>query len=336
MAAGALAAVLPDLDRLIASAADPLLHIEYHRHFTHALVFVPVGATLAVLPWMTSPMRRRAWPRYLAACMAAWASHGLLDASTTYGTLLWWPFSAARAAWNMISIVDPLFTVMLLMGVVLTLLLKAGRRPAIVAMAACALYLAAGAWQRGSATDAVDMIAASRGHDPVRSEVFPGFATNVIWRTLYEADGVLYMDRVRLPWFGPATWRPGTSVPGVTAAQLPRDVLADDRLRDDYRRFAWFSNGWIARDVDDPSLIGDARYSREMDRYVAVWGIRFVPGLTPPVEWVDFSRGRRVSVPELWREVRGRDPSYRRLPGERPQVGQYRTRTFRTARAARR
>ncbi len=322
MGVGAIAAVLPDVDRLIASAADPLLHIEYHRHFTHALAFIPIGGAIAVLPWLARTARRPAWRAYLMTGMAAWATHGLLDASTSYGTLLYWPFSDVRAAWNMVSIIDPVFTSILLAGVLLTIV-RASRaprarvqatRPAAVAVLVCALYLAAGAWQRERASDALGVIAAGRGHGPLRAAVFPGFATNVVWRTIYEAGGTLYMDRVRVPWVGPVTWRPGPSVPALTAGQLPAHIRQDDRLRDDYRRFAWFSDGWTARDATDPRFIGDARYSREVDRYAPVWGIRFLPERTPPVEWVDFSRGRRVSIVDLWREVSGGDPAYRPLP----------------------
>ncbi len=39
--------VIPDMDVLIRSASDPLLAIEYHRHFTHALAFIPVGGLIA-------------------------------------------------------------------------------------------------------------------------------------------------------------------------------------------------------------------------------------------------------------------------------------------------
>ncbi len=41
---GALAGMAPDLDVLIRSPTDPLLFLEYHRQFTHALLFVPIGA----------------------------------------------------------------------------------------------------------------------------------------------------------------------------------------------------------------------------------------------------------------------------------------------------
>jgi len=55
---GALGGVLPDADILIRSASDPLLAIEYHRHFTHALAFIPVGGIIAVSPWLLQQRHR--------------------------------------------------------------------------------------------------------------------------------------------------------------------------------------------------------------------------------------------------------------------------------------
>ena len=43
---GFLAGMTADLDVLIRSEADPLLFLEYHRQFTHALIFIPVGGLL--------------------------------------------------------------------------------------------------------------------------------------------------------------------------------------------------------------------------------------------------------------------------------------------------
>ena len=42
---GAAAGMAPDLDVLIQSSTDPLLALEYHRQFTHSLLFVPIGGT---------------------------------------------------------------------------------------------------------------------------------------------------------------------------------------------------------------------------------------------------------------------------------------------------
>ena len=88
-----VAGLLPDADALIYSASDPLLQLEYHRHFSHALVFIPFGAALATL--LLWPLLRHHIPlgalyRY---ALLGYGTGGLLDACTSYGTHLLWPFS---------------------------------------------------------------------------------------------------------------------------------------------------------------------------------------------------------------------------------------------------
>jgi len=51
-ACGAVGGLLPDSDVLIRSTADPLLAVEMHRHFTHALALVPIGGLIAALPFL--------------------------------------------------------------------------------------------------------------------------------------------------------------------------------------------------------------------------------------------------------------------------------------------
>ncbi len=51
-AVGAVAGVLPDIDGFFPVSDDPLAYLEYHRHCTHALLFVPVGGLVAALPWL--------------------------------------------------------------------------------------------------------------------------------------------------------------------------------------------------------------------------------------------------------------------------------------------
>ena len=117
-AAGALAGLAPDADILIGSTTDPLLAIEHHRGFTHALIFVPAGAALVAALWLlgTEWRERGRWLALWAAAGISYLSHVLLDAATSYGTRLFWPFSDERAGWDWIAIVDPAFTVPLLVG----------------------------------------------------------------------------------------------------------------------------------------------------------------------------------------------------------------------------
>lgn len=302
---GAAAGLLPDLDVLIRSASDPLLAIEHHRGFTHSLLFVPVGGVVAAMPLAARTQR----PTAVLAGMLAYASHSLLDAATTYGTQLFWPFSRYRVGLDVISIIDPIFTLIVLTGVIAAL---ASRRSiAVITLVLAMAWLAAGYVQRERAS-AVQARIASHRNDPVRrAAVFPTIGNTLVWRSIYATtDGALRIDRIRVPWLGSATYAPVTTVPLLAREQL----RGDGRVLRDFDRFAWFSDGWVARAPADPAVIGDARYSLRADRYEPVWGIRFHARADPPTEWVNRTRNRDAGVARLWNEIRGTDAAFRRVP----------------------
>ncbi len=314
MLIGAVAGVLPDADIFIRSASDPLLAVEYHRQFTHALSFIPVGGVIAALPWLARRANRAMWKPIAGAGIVGYATHGLLDSCTTYGTQLFWPFSNFRVAFHAISIIDPIFTATLLAGCIIAAVRKS-YRPAAIALAVCVAYLAAGAVQRERASSVQQRVAASRGQTIARGEVFPTIGNNLVWRSLYRSGDTLYADRIRVPWFGEPKFTPGTSVSAVDESGLTPEQLASRRVVNDFRRFAWFSDGWLARDSKDASVIGDVRYSLRTDAFEAIWGIRFHPERAVPTEWIDMSRNRDIRPADLWSEINGTDPDYRSIPG---------------------
>jgi inner membrane protein len=307
-----LAAFAPDADIFIRSATDPLLAIEYHRGFTHALVFAPVGAALVASIWI---LRSRWRPQALAlwlCCLIGYVSHSLLDAATSYGTQLLWPFSNVRAGWDLISIIDPIFTLALLMGLVLALVLKQIRFAAL-ALAVGAAYLVLGGVQHARAAAAQKQLAARRGHTIERFEVMPTLANNLVWRALYVHAGKIYSDRIRVGWFSGATVVEGWALPLVTETELTEAERARNQQRS-FERFNWFSEGWVARKPGDDSVFGDMRYSLSTEAFDPIWGIRFTASEAPAeVEWVNRSRDRRISVADLWQEISGRDARYLRL-----------------------
>lgn len=307
---GGLAAMAPDLDVLIRSETDPLLAVEHHRGFTHALAFIPVGGLLTALPWLTRAGARARAGAVVATTTAGYATHGLLDACTSYGTRLLWP-STHRVAWDVIAIVDPLFTLTLLIGLVWALCTRS-RAPAAVALAVCLLYLGLGALQRERALDAQARIAAARGHTRDRGAVFPAIGSNVAWRSLYQVGDRLHADRIRISWLGAVQWARGSELQAVSERDLEG---ADARMQAAFRRFRWFAAGWTVRAPADPEWIADARYSLRMDAYDPIWGIRFHPERSVPIEWVDRSRARQLAFRELWAELAGTHPAYRPLPG---------------------
>lgn len=274
LAIGAAAALLPDADVLIRSAADPLLAIEHHRGFTHSLAFVPAGGTIAALPFS----RARA---AIFAGIAAYASHALLDAATTFGTQLFWPFSRYRVGLDVISIVDPIFTLFMLLGLIAAF--RARRRIVHALLAVAVLWLSLGFIQRERAFAAQQRLASERGDRIERAAVFPTVGNTIVWRSLYQSNGMLRMDRIRVPWVGEATFTSGPTAPRIATHD------GTPRMRADFARFAWFSDGWVAADPEDRTLLGDARYSVHSDRYRPVWGIRFHRDGT---QWVDRTRER--------------------------------------------
>ena len=274
---GALSGMAPDLDVLIRSSRDPLLFLEYHRQFTHSLLFIPIGA--AVCAAILFPLVRRrcsARDTYLY-CLIGYATHGLLDSCTSYGTQLYWPFSNHRVAWNNISIVDPLFTlpVLVLVG------LAARRGRVAFARAACvwvAVYLALGLLQRVRAEDAGHAIARSRQHAPVWVEAKPAFGSLLLWKTIYEHAGRYYVDAVRVG--GTPVHFPGQSTPKLV---LERDLPwldPETQQGRDLERFRWFSQDHLALDARSPLDVIDIRYSMLPDRINPLWGIRLDPDAT--------------------------------------------------------
>ncbi|MEY4939563.1 MAG: hypothetical protein RIQ93_1298 [Verrucomicrobiota bacterium] len=317
-AVGALAAFAPDADILIRSASDPLLAIEYHRHFTHALAFAPVGAVITASFWLVRARWRSQRLELWACAFLAYLSHGLLDAATSYGTQLLWPFSNHRSGFDVISIIDPPFTLWLGIGLFWSLR-RRRLTGAVVGLVLSVGYLGAGVLQHERALAAQEHLAASRGHRRERFEAMPTMANNVVWRTLYVHAGQIYSDRLRVSWFSAPTVREGWALPLVEYSDLTDAEKSRSAPQQSFPRFNWFSEGWVARRPGDATLLADMRYSLSSEAFDPIWGIRFTsPGAPTTVEWVNRTRERKIELAELWREISGQDARYRSLPSAPP------------------
>ncbi|RLQ22863.1 metal-dependent hydrolase [Seongchinamella sediminis] len=304
---GFLAGMAPDLDVLIRSSSDPLLFLEYHRHFTHALVFIPFGGAICALALHYLFGRRRGLSlgQSWLFCTLGYATHALLDACTTYGTMLLWPFSDQRFAWNTISVIDPLFTLPLLLAVVLAAI---WRKPVLArfGLAWAVLYIGLGLVQRDAAVAMGHELAAQRGHQPLRLEAKPSFANILVWKTVYETAERYYVDAVRAT-VKPRVY-PGSSVEKLV---LERDMPWLDpgsQQARDVERFRWFSNGYIARDPVYSNRVIDIRYSLLPNQIDPLWSIELKPGATPRehVQYRTHREDSRDRVPLMWDMITGR------------------------------
>ncbi len=238
---GLLSAMAPDLDVLIRSSHDPLLFLEFHRQFTHSLLFIPLGSLICalILHPLIAKKRGFSFKQSWLYCTLGYASHGLLDACTSYGTQLLWPLTNQRFAWNSISVIDPLFTLPLL--IVLTIALWK-RSPAIarVAFLWALIYPTLGMVQRDRAERIGWQFANERNHSPVRLEAKPSFGNILVWKIIYEADGRFYIDAVRAG--QKLTVYPGTNVAKLNVERAFPWLHEDSQQSKDIARFSWFSD----------------------------------------------------------------------------------------------
>lgn len=124
--AATLGTVFPDVDVFVdVFTRDPLAIARYHRGFTHSFVGLPIfAAALALLTrvfflWCAKRPGNEKWappslPFLFGVYAAGIASHILLDGCTSFGTRMLNPFSKDRVAWDLLFIIDFVFTALLL------------------------------------------------------------------------------------------------------------------------------------------------------------------------------------------------------------------------------
>ncbi|MBX2836561.1 MAG: metal-dependent hydrolase [Gammaproteobacteria bacterium] len=128
---GGLVGTLPDLDVLF-HYADAVASYTYHRSWSHSLVVL--GLVSPFLAWFfhlsfphrwvsqhessesgLQPLRYANW----FWCMfLVLTTHPVLDGFTVYGTQLFWPFPVPPIALGSVFIIDPLYTLPLIIGLV--------------------------------------------------------------------------------------------------------------------------------------------------------------------------------------------------------------------------
>jgi inner membrane protein len=120
---GGIAGTSPDLDALI-DFGDAVKNMTYHRAESHGLFYLTLISP--PIAWIVSRIHgeREHFKRWWLAMWLALFTHPLLDWFTIYGTQLWQPFSERPLGLGSMFIIDPLYTLPLLIGVVIALSLR--------------------------------------------------------------------------------------------------------------------------------------------------------------------------------------------------------------------
>ncbi len=225
-----VAAELPDLDTFWPSGNEVLQALHAHRGPTHAILFAPLVALVAVL--LVRPFFRGA----RMPVMFAWAlpstllAHLLADAWTGWGTRLFLPFSDRRLSLDWTLVVDPLVTVPLLAGAVVAGVLAvrgsarwSARTALLIGAAISVAYITARVAARAQLLERV----AEAHPNATRVEVFPLPFAPITWRYAVEADAQYHVGIVRP--FGAITEQ---RVHEASQPALPPGALEDPTVRE--------------------------------------------------------------------------------------------------------
>jgi inner membrane protein len=248
---GGLLGLLPDLDLLV-PFDDPVDAFVLHRTVSHSLVVQAVAAPIfgEALLRLFKELRRRRLATYLTVYLVL-ATHALLDALTIYGTRLLWPLWPEAVGSGSIFIIDPVYSLPLLVALVWALALRAWTARLRTVLASClALSSAYLAW--GLAAQQIVQSRAAEVLDQagVRPEAMLAAPTpfNTLYWKVIALDGERYLN-LYLPVLGSTDSLALHVHPrGADLAGCLDGVEALDKL-------AAFSDGFYRVDLDDGQFV---------------------------------------------------------------------------------
>ena len=227
----ALAAASPDVDVLMANT--PLQFLLLHRGITHSLFFAPLlGLVLALVGcslWRTQTPGHWRFAKTWLFMTAMVLLHIWLDCITTYGTMIFVPFSHMRVRLNAVFIIDLLVTLPLLWAIWRW---RARRGLLLMAMAWLFVYpgisIGLNAWHTAQTRERLT----AEGRAPQEIVVLPDAFSPFFWRALYSEatpnGGMVYtqgMNALGSP-RGPEV--AATALPESLARDLARQSVVAD------------------------------------------------------------------------------------------------------------
>lgn len=254
---GGVIATLPDLDVLI-DHGDPVWNMTRHRAESHALPWLTLVApafAFAIAAWHRELAQFRRW--WLAIWLVL-ITHPLLDAMTIYGTQLLLPFTDHPFAIGSLFVIDPLYTLPLLVGNIALLVGRGSARghcANLLGLVLSTLYaggsLGMQQWARG-------VVAASLQAQGIAASllvVTPAPLQTVLWRAV-AIDGDRVLEAFWSPFDAfPVQWQATARGEAMLAAGT--GIPALDRL-------LWFSQGCSkAERRGDRLLVTDLRMGQD-------------------------------------------------------------------------
>ncbi|MCB1168980.1 MAG: metal-dependent hydrolase [Leptospiraceae bacterium] len=313
---GAVLGTLPDLDVLSTPFVNDYTQLALHRGFSHSILFAVLGG--AAIAYGLKKLHSRypvPFQKWFLFTFLALITHSLLDAFTVYGTQLLNPFSDYPVAWNSVFIIDPLYTVPLLIGLMVSLFMardsRIGERFVLAGLIVSTAYLG---WTQIAKSIIDGELEQSLQAQQIPYKKFmsnPTALNSVLWMGLAVDDTHAYValrglldDRPEIRWM-----------------KMPRNPeLIQEALEknDPYiERLLWFSRGYfrVERDARGRLFFHDLRFGRSdgylTDRGNYIFRFELLEDPENPGRLQGFRQfrpvveGRSSTIDLLWRRIQG-------------------------------
>ncbi|MCY1519710.1 LexA-binding, inner membrane-associated putative hydrolase [compost metagenome] len=221
-------------------------------------------------------------------------THPLLDAFTSYGTQLFWPLTPPPVAWSTLFIIDPLYTLPLLVavgaGLAHGLKDRTTHLPALALGLSC-LYLAFSVAGKVMTERRVEQVLAAERIQPQALFIAPTPFNVLLWRVIV-IEGDDYHEAL-VGWLDRAPPR---------LERIPRGGALAGVLRDSpqHQRLMWFTHGILRYDrIDDRLIVTDLRLGMTGFHPFRFEMARWEDGRWKLVEWVERLPARRGDLAHL-------------------------------------
>lgn len=270
----AAAAASPDLDVLFAHT--PLEFLLIHRGISHSLAAAPLFGLLLALCcrplWRPSTPGRWSLGATWLFCCAMLLLHIWLDVVTTYGTMIFLPFSHYRVRLNALYIIDLALTLPLLWAVWRW---RARRSLMLAALAWVFVWPALGIGLNAWHTAQCEARFSAENRAVSRLHVLPDAFSPLFWRVIYaEGESVLSQSLDALGRPREAAERYQGAPPALVAAFSGQSTACDS-----YFQFAMLPVMAALRAADRPASPAASGPLPEDARFAMFHDLRFGSGL---------------------------------------------------------
>jgi len=140
IAAGFAAATFPDFD-IVLRLVNTLIYLNWHQGPTHSLLLLPVWAWLLALLFSYLASRNYHWKKFYIPICLGLTIHIMGDLITAYGLMLFAPFSTQRYYLPLAFVIDPWFSSIIVVGLVVSWIFPQQKIAAVFSLACLVGYV---------------------------------------------------------------------------------------------------------------------------------------------------------------------------------------------------